>query len=363
MSDPIFFRRAGTPTLADIIALTGASARAGADLSTCITGVAPLDAGAPGDIVFLDNPKYTPALATTRASACLLTSRYADQVPSNVIALISPDPYRAFAKVLTLLYPEAARPASLFGSQGVSPGAYVHPDARLEAGVVVDPGAVIGPGASIGAGSVIGPHAVIGPDVRVGRNASIGAHASVTNALVGDRVILHPGVRIGQDGFGFAMGPKGHMKIPQIGRVIIQNDVEIGANSCVDRGATRDTIIGEGTKIDNQVQIGHNVTIGRHCVIVSQVGISGSTEIGDFVAIGGQAGLAGHLRIGAGAKIAATAGVMRDVPAGETWGGAPAMPTRQFFKRHAEIDRLIAGAARKTDDGSGGGSSTPDTQT
>ena len=157
--------------------------------------------------------------------------------------------------------------------------------------------------------------------MRIGRDCSIGATVTVSHALIGDRVIIHPGVRIGQDGFGFAMGPQGHLKVPQIGRVIIQDDVEIGANSTIDRGANRDTVIGEGTKIDNLVQIAHNVVIGRHCVIVAQVGISGSTTLGDFVALGGQVGVTGHLRIGAGAQIAATSGVMSDVPPGARWGG------------------------------------------
>ena len=163
------------------------------------------------------------------------------------------------------------------------------------------------------------------------------------NALVGNRVILHPGVRIGQDGFGFAMGARGHLKVPQVGRVVIQDDVEIGANTTVDRGSNRDTIIGEGAKIDNLVQIGHNVVIGRHCVIVSQSGISGSTIVGDFVAIGGQAGLTGHLAIGAGAQIGAQAGVMADVPAGARIVGSPAQPVRDFFRQTAAVKRM-AGA-------------------
>ena len=178
---------------------------------------------------------------------------------------------------------------------------------------------------------MIGANAVIGPGVRIGRECGDRARARrIACALIGDRVIVHPGAHIGQDGFGFALGPRGHLKVPQIGRVIIQDDVEIGAGSTIDRGANRDTVIGEGTKIDNLVQIGHNVVIGRHCVIVSQVGISGSCVIDDFVALGGQAGLAGHLHIGAGAQIGAASGVMNDVPAGQRWFGAPAQPPREF---------------------------------
>jgi UDP-3-O-[3-hydroxymyristoyl] glucosamine N-acyltransferase len=176
--------------------------------------------------------------------------------------------------------------------------------------------------------------------VRIGRQSVIGAGATVCNALLGDRVIIHSGARIGQDGFGFAMGPRGHLKVPQIGRVVIQDDVEIGANSTIDRGANRDTVIGEGTKIDNLVQIGHNVVIGRHCVIVSQVGISGSTELGDFVSCGGQAGLTGHLRIGMGAQIAAQSGVMNDIAPGAKMGGSPARPSRDWLRSVSALDKL-----------------------
>ena len=199
---------------------------------------------------------------------------------------------------------------------------------------------------------MIGPNVVVGPDVRIGRDCAIGANSTVLCALIGDRVILHPGVRVGQDGFGFAMGPGGHLKVPQIGRVVIQDDVEIGANATIDRGANRDTVIGQGTKIDNLVQIAHNVVIGRNCVIVSQVGISGSCELGDFVAIGGQAGLAGHLKIGMGAQIGASSGLMNDVPAGQRWIGAPAKPIKEFWREIAALGKLAqesrkAGAAAK----------------
>nr|WP_244500346.1 UDP-3-O-(3-hydroxymyristoyl)glucosamine N-acyltransferase [Methyloceanibacter methanicus] len=185
----------------------------------------------------------------------------------------------------------------------------------------MEPGAIVGPDAQIGQGTTIASGAVVGFRVHIGRDSYIGPNACVTHALIGNRVILHAGVAIGQDGFGFAMGREGHMKVPQIGRVVVQDDVEIGANSTVDRGALRDTIIGEGTKIDNLVQIGHNVIVGRHCIIVSQTGISGSSELGDFVALGGQVGLVGHLKIGAGAQIAASSNVRGDVPAGARWGG------------------------------------------
>jgi UDP-3-O-[3-hydroxymyristoyl] glucosamine N-acyltransferase len=340
MSDPVFFRREVTPTLADIIAWTGAKAPEGFDLTSAITDLCPLEQGAPGSLVFLDNPKYAGALEQTRASACLLSARHAARAPAHVAPLVVAEPYKAFALVSGRMYPSGLRPQSAFGASGVSPGSFVHPEARLEAGVVVDPGAVIGPRAQIGAGTLIAANAVIGPDVCIGRDCAVGANATVLHALIGDRVYLHPGVRIGQDGFGFAMSAAGHMKVPQLGRVVIQNDVEIGANTSIDRGANRDTVIGEGTKIDNLVQIAHNVTIGRHCVIVSQVGVAGSTEIGDFVVLAGQVGLTGHLKIGAGAQIGAQSGVMNDVPPGARWGGSPAKPMREHMREVATLVKL-----------------------
>ena len=352
MTYPKFFRAAAEPTVADVVAWTGAVPMEGADLSVRVRAVAPLDLAGPGALTFLDNPRYAGALEKTRAAACLVPARHTARVPPGCIALAAAEPYRAVALVAGRIYPEAMRPGSLFGTVGVSPSATVHPEARLEAGVIVDPGAVVGPRAEIGAGTVVGPHAVVGPEVRIGRDCAIGPHASIVCALVGDRVILHAGVRVGQDGFGFALGQGGHRKVPQIGRVILQDDVEIGANTAIDRGSYRDTVIGEGTKIDNLVQIGHNVEIGRHCVIISQTGISGSTTLGDYAVTAGQAGLAGHLKIGAGAQIGAKSGVMNDVPAGERWFGIPAQSAREQFRLHATMRRLSRRASEPDRGGS-----------
>ncbi len=229
MSDPIFFIPSTTLSLGAIAEAAGVSLPEGTDPAYPITGAAPLEAATPDDVAYMDNARYGEALAATRAGVCLVSPRFAPRVPAGTVALVLRDPYRAYAGLLARLHPGAMRPASLFGTIGVAPGAHIHPEARLEPGVHVDPGAVVGPGAEIGSGTVIGPNAGIGPNVRIGRDCAIGAGATVTHALLGNRVIVHPGARLGQDGFGFAMGPGGHLKVPQIGRVIVQDDVEIGA--------------------------------------------------------------------------------------------------------------------------------------
>jgi UDP-3-O-[3-hydroxymyristoyl] glucosamine N-acyltransferase len=225
----------------------------------------------------------------------------------------------------------------------VAPNVSVHHSARHENEVVIDPAAVIGPKAEIGAGTIIGAGAVIGPEVRIGRACAIGANATITHALIGDRVVIHAGCRVGQDGFGYLMGANGHRKVPQVGRVIIQDDVEIGANTTVDRGASRDTVIGEGSKIDNLVQVGHNVVIGRNCVIVAQTGLSGSTTLGDHVVLGARVGTNNHVNIGEGAQIAAISIVNDDVPPGARWGGTPAKPVKLWFREMKILEQMAKG--------------------
>jgi UDP-3-O-[3-hydroxymyristoyl] glucosamine N-acyltransferase len=320
-----FFERHSGLTVAQIVSLTGAEPRDATRLAHQIRDIAPLELAGPNDLTFIESNKYADTLATTRAGACLMPERFESRAPEHLIVLRTPEPYRAFVAVHTELYPQSLRPASLFEVVDIAPGATIHPSARLERAIAIDPGVVIGPRAEIGSGTIVAANAVIGPDVMIGRDCVIGAGASIMHALIGDRVVIHAGCRIGQDGFGYITGAN-PVKVPQTGRVIIQNDVEIGAGTTIDRGGIRDTIIGEGSKIDNQCQIGHNVVLGRHCVVVAQSGLSGSVTLEDYAALGGSVGLAPHVTIGRGAQVAARSGAMNDVPPGEIWGGYPAAP-------------------------------------
>jgi len=337
MQHPGFFERSGPMRLADLASKLGATLAAGANADAPIEDVKPLAEAGARHLSFLDNRKYMAQLRETHAGACLIAPEFTDRVPRATVALATPTPYRGFAAALQLFYPDALQPKAAMAGVGEP---LLHPSAMIEPGARVEPGAVVGREARIGAGSTVAAGAVVGYRVVVGRDCYIGPGVSLTHAIVGDRVILHAGVRIGQDGFGFAMGAKGHLKVPQIGRVILHNDVEIGANSCVDRGALSDTMIGEGTKIDNLVQIGHNVVIGRHCVIVGQTGISGSTELGDFVVMGGQSGAVGHIKVGSGAQIAGGGHAKDDVPAGARMGGTPAVPMVEWARQIAALKRL-----------------------
>jgi UDP-3-O-[3-hydroxymyristoyl] glucosamine N-acyltransferase len=334
-----FFPQPKGLSVRDIAALTGAVPRAGARLDRVISGIASLDRARASDMVFLDRLRSVDRLKATRAGACLTSERFEAHAPPGTTVLRTAKPFHDFVAVARKLYPDSLKPTSLFDGEALGPGAIVHPSAEIEDGVTVDPGAVIGPRAAIGSGTVIGANAVIGPDVQIGRDGSIGPGAVIVHALIGDNVIVHAGCRIGQDGFRFQPGPAGHVKVPQIGRVIIQDNVEIGAGTTIDRGGIDDTVIGEGSKIDNQVQIGHNVTVGRHCIIVAQCGLSGSVTLGDYVMLGGQVGVPDHITIGEGAQVGAKSGVACDIPAGEKWLGHPAMPGREYLRIMAELRR------------------------
>ncbi len=334
MADPRFFPLSGPFSLGELAACCGADVAPGADPAARFVDVAPLDTAGPHEISFLDNRKYAAQFEVSKAGACIVQAEMVGRAPAGMALLVAADPYRAYAQIARRFHPQPAP------EPWIAPTAWIDPMATLGAGCRVEPGAVISAGAELGEGCWIGANAVVGSGVVLGERCVVGANATISHAVVGCRVNIYPGARIGQDGFGFAMGPQGHLKVPQLGRVMIGNDVEIGANTTIDRGAGPDTVIGDGCMIDNLVQIAHNVQLGRGCVIVAQVGISGSTRLGDFVAAAGQAGITGHLHIGAGARIAGQAGVMRDVPPGGTVGGSPAVPMSEWLRQSALLGKM-----------------------
>jgi UDP-3-O-[3-hydroxymyristoyl] glucosamine N-acyltransferase len=285
MSDPVFFRfrRVLPPSIADILAWSEAKVLPGTDLTLLVRSVASLEDAGPGALTFAASAQDLVGLARSRAAACFVAPEHASEVPAGTIALLTDAPARDFALTAARMFPAALHTQSVFGSAGISPGVAVHPEARLEPDVIVDPGAVIGARAEIGTGTIVGANAVIGADVRIGRGCAIGAAATVTTALLGDRVTIGDGARIGGKGFSFAEGAAGvHLNVPQVGRVILQDDVDIGANTTVDRGGHRDTVIGEGTKIGNLVVVARNARIGRHCLVASQTSIQEAADIADF---------------------------------------------------------------------------------
>ncbi len=282
----------------------------------------------------LDNKDYLDAFAASRAGAAIAEPRQAPRAPKGMALVLSEQPYRAFALMAQAFYPRPRPTGVVSGAAVVDEGAVLGP------GCQIDAGAVIAAGANIGARAAVAANATIGAGVTLGDDCIVGTSVSLSHCKIGDRVTLHPGARIGQDGFGFAIDPGGHIKVPQVGRVLIGDDCDIGANTTIDRGSMRDTVVGPGCWIDNLVQIGHNVELGRGCVIAAMAGISGSTKVGNFVAIGGQVGMAGHLEIGDGVQIAAQSGIMSDVPPGLTLCGTPAVPIKEFFRGVATLRRL-----------------------
>ncbi|MCG4272952.1 UDP-3-O-(3-hydroxymyristoyl)glucosamine N-acyltransferase [Acetobacter senegalensis] len=349
-ADPRFFNRSGpfeAQVLADAAEASLLPPREGALSATGYTGIAPLQVAGPQEVSFLDNRRYAPLLEETKAGLVIVAPAFADKVPPYCAALVSSKPYLAWSRVARLFHPK----------KPVKPG--IHPSACIDATAKVDSTCEIGPfvvveaGAEIGAGCIIGSHAVVGQGVQIGQDCRIGNHVTVSHAVLGERVIILPGARIGQDGFGFAVGPNGFESVPQLGRVVLEHDVEIGANTTIDRGSVNDTVIGAGSRLDNLVQIGHNARLGRCCIVVSQAGISGSTVLEDFVTVAAQAGLIGHIRIGAKARIGAQCGVMSDVESGADVIGSPAMPFREFFRNVAVLRKLAKKASGSAEGGSG----------
>jgi UDP-3-O-[3-hydroxymyristoyl] glucosamine N-acyltransferase len=313
--------------------LVSAELEGGADPE--LTGVAPLDRAAETDLTFLAHPRYLGYVDASSAGVILVAASLRARITADRPLLVVDDVHRALARILPELYPSDPIPS------GIHPTAIVGRGVEMGVGVSVGAYAVLGDGARLGAGAAIGPHCVLGEGVEVGASARLHSHVTLyAGVRVGARSILHSGVRAGVDGFGYAFENGAHRKVPQVGRCVIGSDVEIGANTTIDRGSVGSTEIGDGVKIDNLVHIAHNVRIGDHSVIVAQVGVAGSTTIGRFVTLAGQAGIPGHLAIGDGATIAAQAGVFGDVPAGATYSGYPARPHRESLRAQAGLARL-----------------------
>lgn len=334
MADRRFFENHGPFTLGELAQKIDAQLLSPEHENIRVSDVAALDQAGDGDLSFFDNRKYIDQFEQTKATACIVHPKFIDKAPEGVALLVTPLPYKAYALAAQAFYPVH------LGDQKISPAAFVDPTAEIGEMTTVEPGAVIQAGAKIGAGCYIGANAVVGRNVEIGDGSQINANASVTHCLIGQNVMIYTGARIGQDGFGFAMDPSGHVRVPQLGRVIIEDRVEVGANSTIDRGAGPDTVIGKGTMIDNLVQIGHNVQIGQGSVVIAQSGVAGSTKLGHFVVLAAQSGVAGHLSIGDGAQVGAQSGIMQDVDAGQRVMGSPALPAKQFFKQFAIFKKM-----------------------
>ena len=330
---------ASTITAAAIAALV--SGELIGDGSVAVTSVAPLDRASQSDLSILSNAKYASLMETTHAGVVLVDPEFRTVAGGNAARIIVDKPQEKLVALLPRLYPEQEQRA------GVSATARIGKGATIGRRVSIGEYAVIGAGATLGEGVVIGPHCVIGDGVAIGDGSRLWPAVTIySGATLGERVFVHAGARIGCDGFGYVFRDGAHQKIPHVGRCIIGDHVEIGANTTIDRGSIDDTVVGSGTKIDNLVHIAHNVRIGEKCLLMAQVGVAGSVTIGDGAILAGQAGISGHLSIGAGARLAAQAGVFGDIPAGETWSGYPARPHRDSLRASAALFKL-AGMMRK----------------
>jgi UDP-3-O-[3-hydroxymyristoyl] glucosamine N-acyltransferase len=344
MVDPRFHKKSDPLTLGVLAELTGAELSDPSKKDKLIVDLAALDTAGNDHLSFFDNRKYHFQFKTTRAGACFIRPESLADLPQNTVGLVTDHPYRAYAVAAQKFYPE---PQSV---RFIAPTAFVDASAIVGDDTYIAHGVFIGERAKIGARVKIMPNSVIMNDVEIGDDCIIGANVNISHALIGQRVHIMPGACIGQPGFGFAFDEKGFVTVPQLGRVIIEDDCEIGANTTIDRGAGPDTVIGRSTRIDNLVQVAHNVKIGRYCIIAAQNGISGSTQFGDYVMSGGQAGFAGHLKIGNGSRVAAQSGVMRDLPPKTECMGTPALPMKQFMRQVAQLAKLAGYSGSRTSD-------------
>ena len=343
MPDPRFFSASGPFKVAELAEIGNARLADGAESQLVIVDVAPIDTAGPSELSFMDNPRYADLYGQSKAGACVVRPDRVNVAPPTMTLLVSDTPYLSYARIASSFYPTVDAEPHETGVDGP-----IHPSAEIGAGATIAAGVVIKRAAKIGDNVRIDSNAVIGPGVVVGDNCHIGALASVFYCIMGNGVRLYSGVRIGEAGFGFAHDGTRFLSVPQLGRVLIEDHVEIGANTTIDRGSGPDTVIGAGCRIDNLVQIGHNVRMGRNCILVAQSGISGSTILEDAVTVGGQAGLAGHLTVGKGAQIAAKSGVMKNIAPGARVTGYPSVPARQFMRQIAILGRL-AQQKRSTD--------------
>ncbi|MDC0344723.1 UDP-3-O-(3-hydroxymyristoyl)glucosamine N-acyltransferase [Alphaproteobacteria bacterium] len=342
----MFFEKVDQLSLKEIIACgelgfadTAAASKSAQEdlLETCLVGVAPLERAGPRELTFFHNPKYKNQLAGIKAAACILEEDYVPFLPEGVIALISETPLRSYAKVMKAFYP-LGEPS--LHDNSIHPTAIIDPSAQVGARVSIGPYVVVGKNVKIGDDVSLGAHAILKPGVVVGDGSKIEEQVVISHALLGKAVRCDHGVKIGQTGFGFHMDKRGAVSVPHVGAVIIEDGVEIGANTTVDRGSMNNTVIGAGTRIDNLVQIGHNVEIGKGCIIVAQAGIAGSTKIGDYTVLGGQVGISGHLKIGRGVQIAAQSGIVKSIPDGQAVGGSPAVPIKDWHRQNVALAKM-----------------------
>lgn len=316
----------------------------GADINQVFSGVNTLSDAKESDISVLHNARYIKDAHQTQAGLCLTTDAFAHHVGPHSIVLCHPAPYRAYAKIATLMFQKQdIQESSIHPSAVIDPSAKLGKNCVIGSHVVIGKNVIIDDGATIDAGTVIHDH------VKIGKQAKIASHVTISHCIIGDHVLIKPGTCIGQQGFGFHMDDKGHFDVPQLGIVEIGHNVQIGSNVCIDRGSLTNTVICDGVHIDNLVQIAHNVYIGAMSVIVAQVGIAGSTRLGRFVILAGQAGLAGHLTIGDHVKVAAQSGLMRNVESGQTVAGSPAISAHDWHKQTILLQRMIKDYHHKKD--------------